>query len=795
MKKNSFFRNGIRILTGGLLFGEDPLLGKMIARDGIVSLKDTSISGSLNVRDTINAGSYTGDGSGLDLSTIQIRNLGNLDISGSIIPTVGNTWDLGSPSNPWRDLYLSGSTLYLGTTKFTRNEAGDVELTDNQQVRKKIIVDSVELRSGDKTVVLNVDSGSGLLSTLDQSGEPLVTTVGSFSGSFTGQFSSNDTPPANASQQWLGGVVNNIFIPVVNSNGVYDTSSFNYFTGSIDLRAGEGITIQKSASKLEVSVSNTILERINSSTVNISGSTNNNLVLATSPNTLFGEDRISFDGEVLLVSGTITASLFSGDGSDLYNIPVSRLTGSYRVFPYTEVTASTFTHGLNTTHPIVQVYDDGDNQIIPITITAIDSSSVYVKFAETVESGHVIIGAGGDVIQLYQTVNSLSGSEAVTASFTDTNVYSIIHNFNTENVIVSVYDQNKNYFLPSSIKVINPNRVDLGFTTNMTGYAVVVKAGHVVSGSIQNADWNGLSNIPLGLFSSSAQLNGVSLTGVSLSGSFSGSFYGDGSNLSGVTSYTNTDTLNYINEVGVISGSSQVNYNSIQNKPSIVGTGVTTVTESGSVITVNTPEVAGPQGPQGTQGVQGSNGSNGATGPQGNVGSGGATGSTGPQGNQGPTGPQGNVGLTGSTGPQGNQGPTGPQGNVGLTGSTGPTGPQGPTGSNAGITSYTNPADNRILTSVSSTTINAEANLTFDGSNLSIAGNILPTTNGTRDLGSSSLRWNVVYTSDLSLKNDLGDWTIVEGEDDLFLYNNKRGKVYKFNITEVDAETAPKKRS
>ena len=55
-----------------------------------------------------------------------------------------------------------------------------------------------------------------------------------------------------------------------------------------------------------------------------------------------------------------------------------------------------------------------------------------------------------------------------------------------------------------------------------------------------------------------------------------------------------------------------------------------------------------------------------------------------------------------------------------VSGSVNITGPQGFQGSNAGITSYTNPADNRVLTSVSSTTINAEANLTFDGTNLGI---------------------------------------------------------------------------
>jgi hypothetical protein len=74
-------------------------------------------------------------------------------------------------------------------------------------------------------------------------------------------------------------------------------------------------------------------------------------------------------------------------------------------------------------------------------------------------------------------------------------------------------------------------------------------------------------------------------------------------------------------------------------------------------------------------------------------------------------------------------------------------------------------------------------------------GTITPGTTGTQDLGSSALRWGTIYTSDLSLNNGIGDWTIVEGEDDLFLYNNKKGKVYKFALTEVDPNVATPKMS
>jgi hypothetical protein len=75
------------------------------------------------------------------------------------------------------------------------------------------------------------------------------------------------------------------------------------------------------------------------------------------------------------------------------------------------------------------------------------------------------------------------------------------------------------------------------------------------------------------------------------------------------------------------------------------------------------------------------------------------------------------------------------------------------------------------------------------------SGHITPGANGTQNLGSSSLRWSTVYTSDLSLSNGIGDYTIVEGENDLFLYNNKQCKVYKFMLEQVCAECATPKKS
>ena len=76
-----------------------------------------------------------------------------------------------------------------------------------------------------------------------------------------------------------------------------------------------------------------------------------------------------------------------------------------------------------------------------------------------------------------------------------------------------------------------------------------------------------------------------------------------------------------------------------------------------------------------------------------------------------------------------------------------------------------------------------------------IGGNVLPATDNSHDLGSTSKRWANVHVGDMKLSNEgssndvdgsWGSYVIQEGENDLFLINNRNGKKYKFNLTEVN---------
>ena len=128
----------------------------------------------------------------------------------------------------------------------------------------------------------------------------------------------------------------------------------------------------------------------------------------------------------------------------------------------------------------------------------------------------------GDGSQLTNLPTDISIAEAttVTASYVSADDITVTHNFNSYNVLVSVYDNNRNLLIPAttSLPTVNTARVTLSST--QTGFVVVAKGGHLISGSqiADNANklngqpgsyylnWSNFNNIPDGIVSESAQL-------------------------------------------------------------------------------------------------------------------------------------------------------------------------------------------------------------------------------------------------------------------------------------------------
>ena len=82
------------------------------------------------------------------------------------------------------------------------------------------------------------------------------------------------------------------------------------------------------------------------------------------------------------------------------------------------------------------------------------------------------------------------------------------------------------------------------------------------------------------------------------------------------------------------------------------------------------------------------------------------------------------------------------------------------------------------------------------GGNVITSGSIIPGVDSAVDLGGENNRFRNIYTGDLHLSNmarggnDIdgtsGNWTIQEGEEDLYVINNITGKKYKMNLTPLD---------
>jgi hypothetical protein len=70
-------------------------------------------------------------GTGVDLA----------NIAADLIPDSNELRDLGSPSRKWKDLYLSGSSLYLGSSIITANQDGSVNLPAGSTVGNSLIRD------------------------------------------------------------------------------------------------------------------------------------------------------------------------------------------------------------------------------------------------------------------------------------------------------------------------------------------------------------------------------------------------------------------------------------------------------------------------------------------------------------------------------------------------------------------------------------------------------------------------------------------------------------------------------
>lgn len=211
---------------------------------------------------------------------------------------------------------------------------------------------------------------------------------------------------------------------------------------------------------------------------------------------------------------TLTGSLLrldeNGTGLRMTNIGAfDNSSGDFRIFSTQDLILST----------------NGSNGVA-ITI---DKDTKAADFVGAITAS-AFIGDGSGLTNISTDVADVA---TVTDTFTSVTTKVVSHNFNSKNVLVTVYNDSDEQILPSLITTTNTNQVTVSFDSNTTGRVVVAKGGHLVSGTAQNSDllddqngtyylnYNNFNSVPSGIISGSAQIDNLTRYEENISGNTS----------------------------------------------------------------------------------------------------------------------------------------------------------------------------------------------------------------------------------------------------------------------------------
>jgi hypothetical protein len=199
--------SGTLIVTGNAAAG-NLNVGAIVAVGQISTTDNLVVTGNITSGNiSTGRGIFSGNVSSGNLSTSGNLNvsanshIANLaitgNITGALLPSANVTYNLGSPTQRWKDLYLSGSTIYLGATgELTTDNTGALSVTGNLTTTANLNSANVTTgnitSTGTTTVTGNVIAGNvyansgtigatNLTGTLTTAAQTNITTVGRLS--------------------------------------------------------------------------------------------------------------------------------------------------------------------------------------------------------------------------------------------------------------------------------------------------------------------------------------------------------------------------------------------------------------------------------------------------------------------------------------------------------------------------------------------------------------------------------------------------------------------------------------
>ncbi len=146
---------------------------------------------------------------------------------------------------------------------------------------------------------------------------------------------------------------------------------------------------------------------------------------------------------------------------------------------FTSQTDITITHNLGDLNPVVQVYDDNNEQITPDLIDILNSNQVRLMF-NVATTGFVVVHGGQGI--------DMGTTAYYKQAFTSETSVTVTHGLGQKYVQVQVFDDSDNLIEPQSVTLVDDNNLTVTFGTATSGY-VVVAGGTTAADPVGKADF------------------------------------------------------------------------------------------------------------------------------------------------------------------------------------------------------------------------------------------------------------------------------------------------------------------
>jgi len=518
-----------------------------------IVVTDALITGSLNINGAITASYFIGNGSQItfggtgmvsgssqltsSLDSRYLNTLGEGTISGSFTGSFGGDGS-GLTNLPASDI------SQVATVNYAFFNSSNISVSHNFNSRNVIIsvYDSNYAQIIPSSVTLTDLNTATIVLTSAQSGYAVVAKGGHIvsgsaddSNKLNGQSGSYYLDYTNQTNKPSGLVSGSSQIVTILSSLNSHTSSQDTknstlatYTASID---NELDRIQESTASLNTYTSSlkTALELTGSNVIVLGDLTVRGTTTSVNSTTIqLGDNIIELNGTGVANGGllvkdstggsTISGSLLWDSTNDYWKSGVSGseskillASGDNVVSGSSQITFS----GISSLPTLIS----GSIQILGGSNIVSSSTQIISSLvSQSINLGNGAITASyfvGDGSGITNVVTEIAEVATVTSSFDTQSTISVTHNFNTKNVLVSVYGTNDSQIIPSSVTLTNNNTATIILSSAQSGYAVVAKGGHIVSGSTSFAN---LAGTPSGLVSGSSQITALTTYKETVSG-------------------------------------------------------------------------------------------------------------------------------------------------------------------------------------------------------------------------------------------------------------------------------------